>query len=217
MDCTTDADIRMAESIAPYVHGHINTDRNVAPRYTKDTSKYINMPCGYGRQWFYDANKPRDKELVLLGEIHGRADREQILANIVREDIPITTTDTLNLYVASDHATRSPIQQYVHILQTTKLTLNLTAHPTYPILNGKWWEGLACGTCLVNMDYPGSPMSEIFIPDVDYISITPENYIEKIKYYLKNLDEAEAIARSGSEKYWHKFPPERFWHTLCNI
>jgi hypothetical protein len=218
IDCTTDGDIKRAEAIAPYVHGIINVDRDESPRYTKDPSKYINMPCGYGRQWFYDPHIERKYPLTFIGEWIDRPERKPIIETIRKHGIELVTSDQLGLNVPGDHAGRSPITMYAHALQESVMTLNIPPHPTYPILNGRIWEGMACGACIVNIDYPGSPMMRIFEPNVDYISILDEgSLVNVLKKFINDMDQAKIIANHGSESYWRKYSPEKFWHTLCTL
>jgi hypothetical protein len=216
IDCTTTADIAHAESIAPYVDGIINVDRHEPPKGVADPSKYLNFPCGYGKQWFYNANLERDIPCSFIGEYIGRVDRHPVVERLIKE-CGILTSQDLGLTVTHDHAARPSIRRYAQALQRSLLSINVPPHPTYPILNGRIWEALACGSCLVNLDYEGSPTKEVLVPDRDYVSAgSVDELVEKVNYYKQNTEEAASIARCGEKIFREKFSPELFWYRLHN-
>ena len=66
----------------------------------------------------------------------------------------------------------------------------------------KWFEVPACNTLLMTNLPPRSPddMNDLgFKPNVNFVEINANNFLERIQYYLSHPSEAETIAQRGYE------------------
>ena len=89
----------------------------------------------------------------------------------------------------------------------------------YKNFPGKFVEIMASGSCL----FTNEPMdAEVIglVDGVNYVSITEENFVEKIKYYLEHEDELERITMNGyhfvHEKYNCYVQPWNVYQQLIN-
>ena len=71
--------------------------------------------------------------------------------------------------------------------------------PDYGILTMKWLEAPACNTLLmINKLTPPDDMNALgFKPDVNFVAINKNTFLERIQYYLSHPDEAKIIAQRG--------------------
>lgn len=89
------------------------------------------------------------------------------------------------------------LQDLASIYGNSKIVFNRSAN-TIKSINMRLFEGMGCGA-LVFSDYvPG--MEKLFIENTHYVSFKDQNeLIEKMDYYLKNLEEAQTIATAAYE------------------
>lgn len=71
--------------------------------------------------------------------------------------------------------------------------------PDWGVLVQKWVEVPACNTLLmINALSPPDDMNAMgFKPDVNFVAINENNFLERIQYYLSNPSEAKTIAQRG--------------------
>lgn len=72
----------------------------------------------------------------------------------------------------------------------------VTGSSSYKYLVQKYYEVTACGTLLM-ADLPMDAEYQHFIPEYNFIEVSPSNILSKAKYYLENEEEANRIADNG--------------------
>lgn len=85
-------------------------------------------------------------------------------------------------------------EKYVKTLAKSKCFIFGVSRYKYPVL--RFAEGMACGTCILS-DPPLTAKKLHFIPDWNFVKITPENWRRKLVYYVNHNKEREEIARNG--------------------
>lgn len=72
-------------------------------------------------------------------------------------------------------------------------------HRNFGVLVFKWLEVPACNTLLmINALHPPDDMNTLgFKPDVNFVAINEDNFLERIQYYLSHPSEARTIAQRG--------------------
>ena len=77
----------------------------------------------------------------------------------------------------------------------------------------RYIEATSCGTLLIASNPPG--ISRYFTPGVHFVPFeTPEDAAEKIKYYLKNEAERNAIAKAGKLRAEYLIRGRVYWTTI---
>lgn len=86
-------------------------------------------------------------------------------------------------------------QKYAKFLSQSKILIfsDILHYPTQ-----KYTEGMACNT-LVMAPMPMDGADLHFVPDENFVEVNLNNFLEKIRYYLKHDDERRQIALHGVE------------------
>jgi len=93
-------------------------------------------------------------------------------------------------------------EKYVDaICQSRIFATGSGSYKNYGILVRKWLEVPACNTLLmINKLSPTDDMNAMgFKPDVNFVAINEDNFLERIQYYLSHPSEAKTIAQRGYE------------------
>jgi spore maturation protein CgeB len=93
-------------------------------------------------------------------------------------------------------------ENYAKVLARSKIFIFDNSIWNYPV--GKFFEAMACNTLVMApMPYDGKDLH--FEPGFNFVEIDEDNFLEKIRYYLKHEDERREIARQGFEtiKQYH--------------
>jgi hypothetical protein len=206
-DCTTDGDIEAAETLAPIVDLTVTLDRHEAPPGVKDSSRYLPLWSAEDSNVFYNPNRERIHRLSFIGE-RFRPEREMCISALERAGVECYTGGSMDKWSRTIH-------DYAKILQESRLTINITSHPTRPHLKGRAMEAIACGACLLDLHYPHDTMQHFFVPNEEYIPFTsPDDLVDKAKYYMERPDECKSIAERAQAKYWSRYSPTCFWNKI---
>lgn len=105
-------------------------------------------------------------------------------------------------------------EQYAQLIRRSKISIN------FPWSNGSFWqtkgrifEVFAVGGLLMERKNPSTP--KLFIPNKDYVEYdSPDDFVEKVKYYLNKPEECDIIAQQGYETYQSKYTAKHFWNAI---
>lgn len=103
-------------------------------------------------------------------------------------------------------------QEYANFLNRSKISLNWSKnlHVNTCQLKGRVFETMACGAML--MEDNGDQTRRLFEPGKDFVVFeSPEDLLKKIRHYLEQNDEREAIAKSGCEKVTKIYNARNIW------
>lgn len=87
-------------------------------------------------------------------------------------------------------------ENYAKVLAQSKIFIFGTGIANYPV--AKFFEAMACNT-LVMAPMPLDGEDLHFKPEYNFIEINEENFLEKIRYYLRHENERREIAKLGCE------------------
>jgi len=85
-------------------------------------------------------------------------------------------------------------ENYSKVLAKSKIFIFGTSILNYPL--AKFFEGMACNT-LVMAPMPYDSQELHFEPGLNFVEISEENFLERIRYYLEHETERCEIARQG--------------------
>jgi hypothetical protein len=105
---------------------------------------------------------------------------------------------------------------YAELIRRSKISLNFSLSPAgFFQTKGRVFEVLSCGSLLLEFKNPAT--ASLFTPDKDYVQFdSPQDMVNKIRYYSEHEDERAAIAEQGYKTYQEKFTSQRFWDTIMN-
>ena len=94
-------------------------------------------------------------------------------------------------------------EKYVDAICQSRIFATGTGYftPQYGIFVRKWLEVPACNTLLmIEKLIPPDDMNAMgFKPDINFVAINKDNFLERIQYYLSHPSEAKTIAQRGYE------------------
>lgn len=85
-------------------------------------------------------------------------------------------------------------ERYAQLLGQSRIFIFDCSKYRYPLQ--KFFEAMASG-CLVMSNKPTEAHSLGFVDGKTYVEIKPENWRKRLRHYLENKDEAQAIAKAG--------------------
>jgi spore maturation protein CgeB len=87
-----------------------------------------------------------------------------------------------------------------NIMQRSRITLNVHERSSANLAgNIRMFEATGSGTLLLTEAAPN--LSQLFEPDKEVVTYrSAEEAVSKVRYYLQNLSECEAIARAGQQR-----------------
>ena len=86
-----------------------------------------------------------------------------------------------------------------HVFKNSKINLNISLKSIYSGIPLRAFDIMGCGGFLLS-DFQ-QDFSDLFVNEEDYVFFTtPEDFINKVAYYLEHEEERKAIAKRGYEK-----------------
>jgi spore maturation protein CgeB len=109
-----------------------------------------------------------------------------------------------------------PPEDYASLIRRSKIGINFSASPAgFWQTKGRIFEILASGSMLVESANPSTRL--LFEPNKEYIEFySPEDLVEKVKYYMTHENERLAIAEAGYQAFQQKYTSKIFWDTIMN-
>jgi len=184
---------------------------NIVDKYREGTKrkdcKFIHTPVAINTDWFKDLGFKRDLDIFFRGSCGPsfypvRYKMVQELPKIFKNSI-IGTRSTVDPITEKEW--HEHLNEYITLLNRAKVTPFTNTVYAYAVKRN--FEGRACNT-LVMATKPWDADILHFVPDEDFVEINRDNYIKKIKYYLKNENERKEIAQKGYEvvRKYHTIP-----------
>ncbi|MFN8608467.1 MAG: glycosyltransferase [Vulcanimicrobiota bacterium] len=87
-------------------------------------------------------------------------------------------------------------EDYVWVLNQSRITIN---HTLRGEMSMRCYEAPACGSLLFN-EAGNASLEAVFEEGRHYVAYTPENLVEKLRYYLAHEDERARLAEAGWER-----------------
>jgi hypothetical protein len=110
-------------------------------------------------------------------------------------------------------------EEYANMIKRSKISLNFNWAYSSPQRKGRIFEIAACGSFMLS-NHPESLRGKdgyCFEDGKHFISFTPENIVERVKYWLQHDEEREKIAKAMNEVYKQKYAPTPWWNKILNI
>ena len=111
------------------------------------------------------------------------------------------------------------IDEYANYLRLSKISLNFAqaafSNDKYHC-KGRVLESTLCGALL--MEEENKETQKWFEPGIEYVAFRNErDLLEKVRYYLSNPREMQAIARRGAQKAASCYSAEAFWRRFFKL
>ena len=162
------------------------------------------MDFGFFRNFFVDAPRPYEHELVLVGGHNAR--RHQFVSALL--DLPLELYGPWGKQARFNGALRRRVkargiwgEAMLHLYNTTKVVLNITNWDParYVALNQRVFDVPAVGAFLLT-DYSPELEEHYRLGEEIVCFASAEELRDKARYFLSHDPEREAIARKGYEK-----------------
>ena len=146
---------------------------------------------------YKNLNLPRIYDVSFVGQCYG--ERPSFIDTLKRNGIKVKTFGK-----GWENSSRVSQADLIKIYNQSKISLNLSFSHDTPTgyiytIKGRDFEAPGCGSLLLTRD--AKEIAEYFVPGEEIITYEDANdAAEKIKYYLKNEDEREKIAKKGYER-----------------
>lgn len=123
--------------------------------------------------------------------------------------------ENISIRGGQNEETLSP-QVYAALIRRSKINLNFPLHPFgFDQIKGRVFEVLAAKSLL--LERANEVTKKLFTPGVDYIEFdSPQDALDKIKYFLDNEEKRIEIAGNGYKKYREKYSSDIFWKIIIN-
>ncbi len=107
-------------------------------------------------------------------------------------------------------------EQYAKLIRNSKISINFPfCNGGFDQAKGRIYEVLA--SCSMLLERKNNATNKIFKPGYDYVEYdSPDDFVEKIKYYLNNDTERSKIAEQGYNTYNKKYNAKCFWEIVLN-
>ena len=181
----------------------VTTDKNGYEKRKKEGfSNVVLSQWGCNHFLYKNLNLPKIYDVSFVGRCYG--ERQEFVEKLKRQGIKVTTFGQ-----GWENGSRIPQTDLIRLYNQSKISLNLSfsGNHTYTI-KGRDFEAPGCGSLLLTKD--SKEIAEYFVPDEEIVTYrTANDAAAKIKYYLRNEDEREKIAKKGYERVMRE-------HTIEN-
>lgn len=207
-DLVVPGEVVMAEQMLDWVDLHVTFDRPGPPPETRYPARFCSLWPTPDRRWFYPTRDERPIPVSFVGETQDRPERQYFLNAVQQAGLP--------LFLAGEQSVRHhrlSTAEYAHVMQHSKIGISITSHPTRPQMKGRVLELLACETLL--MEQENDSTAAHFTAMQDYVPYTtPQDLVDRIRYYLAHEAESRTIAEHGHATYRAGYTPAHFWHRV---
>lgn len=151
----------------------------------------------------------KDIDVAFMGQISSYRDYRKEYVDYAQFELSSFKTyfSGINRVNQMDH------NMYASMLNRAKIGLNFSMSVDLDQLKGRAIHTMLSGAML--LETKNLQTASLFNEGEDYVSFsTKEEMVDKIKFYLKNNNLREAIARRGREKVLLEYSREKFWHKV---
>jgi len=105
-------------------------------------------------------------------------------------------------------------EQYAQLIRRSKIGINFSfSAGSFWQTKGRVYEILACNSLL--FEGANGATSKLLTSGEHYVEYsTPEDFVEKCRYYLSHEEEAKKIAAQGYKTFQEKYTAKKFWETI---
>ena len=182
----------------------VSTDRKGYERRKQEGfSNVLLSQWGCNHFLYKNLNLPKIYDVSFVGQCYG--ERENFVNTLKRKGINITTFGH-----GWENSSRVSQADLIRIFNQSKISLgiSLASKENKIQIKGRDFEAPGCGSLLLTRDT--EEIAEYFVPGEENITYQDANdAAEKIKYYLKNENEREKIAKRGYEKVMKEHTVEK--------
>ena len=182
----------------------VTTDRKgYEKRMEKGFSNIFLSQWGCNHFLYKNLNLPKIYDVSFVGRCYGK--RQEFVEMLKRHGIKAATFGQ-----GWEKGSRVSQADLIRIYNQSKISLNISVASKEDKIQikGRDFEAPGCGSLLLTKET--EEIAEYFVPDEEIITYKDANdAVEKIKYYLKNEDEREKIAKNGYERVMKE-------HTIKN-
>lgn len=171
----------------------------IAEKYRKEVNcKFVWMPTGLDTKLFKDLGLERNLDVFFAGSLSSYyyPFRIQILEGLRQEKSIKSSFRGFSVHLVNEAQWYQELLTYIQDFNRAKITPFSNGIYNYPV--ARFFEGMAC-KCLTMSEKPLDADALHFIPGENFIEINPSNFLDKIKYYLKNENERKEIIEKGWE------------------
>ncbi len=169
--------------------------------------KYMHVPKDT-RIW-NNPGRERDIDVIFLGSYGlGREERQKALQYLIDNGIKLVVGGS----EGRDHFST---EDYANGYKRAKIAISFSRAHGMNVVNARPFEAMNCGAMLIEQDSP--ELAKLYTKDVDYKEwINEVDLLEKVRYYLSNDEERNAIANSGYKKTQELYSAKTFWEEVLN-
>ena len=182
----------------------VTTDKNGHEKRKKEGFSNVFLSQWACNHFMYKKlNLPKIYYVCFVGRCYG--ERPSFIDTLKRKGINITTFGQ-----GWENGSRVSQADLIKIYNQSKISLNISfaSNGDKIQIKGRDFEAPGCGSLLLTMDT--KEIAEYFVPDEEIVTYQDANdAAEKIKYYLKNEDEREKIAKKGYERVMREHTVEK--------
>lgn len=187
---------------------HVSFDNPTSPFH--DTVKFAD---NHLRLWV-----PQDK-LLYFNQLNKDIPASFIGSTANRERIAYlnclkTTYPELLVMGGQRESRKLSYTQYAELIRRSKININFSVSlAAFFQTKGRIFEVLASGSMLLESKNPST--ATLFTPNKDYVEFnSPDELVEKIKYYLSHEEERVKIAEQGHQTYLARYTAKHFWDAV---
>ncbi|HEV3259962.1 MAG TPA: glycosyltransferase [Gemmataceae bacterium] len=173
--------------------------------------KFIAMWTPQDPRIFHNTNQARNVDVSFVGGLKAFPDRQACLATVKEAGVGV-------LQSGGQRETNLSVTDYAAIHQSSKISLNFCRTPGGDLtqIKGRAFEVTRCGSMLLEDD--NDHIKTWFQPGKDYVPFfSPDDLVDKIRYYLRHNDERETIAKNGHDKAMRLYNERMFWSRLLEL
>jgi len=186
---------------------HIGWDRA-----DSDFHRTRQLPSNFQQMWvpqddkLYFKQEGQDIPISFIGSPRYQ-DRQIFLKHAVQSNAPI-------LIRGGQREEKLSPEQYASYIRRSKIGVNFSWSPgSFHQCKGRVYEILASHSML--LESANNATKELFVPGIEYVEFTdPNDFVQKIHYYLNNEAERVKIAENGYKVYNEKYNSKIFWTTV---
>jgi len=155
---------------------------------------------------YYPPTVSQDIPVSFIGSVR-YADRQQYLSHALQCGLPVTID-------GGQREKKLTPEQYAYMIKRSKININFSSSPggTHQ-LKGRVFETIACGSML--LESKNDITHNFFVPGKEFVQFDgPQDFVEKIAYYLNNEQERLDISKAGLKKFQENWTSFHFWNKV---